>query len=55
MKCSLLMFEAMNDPPTTYQGSVLPARKYSPVSLWCLRPAHRATREKPMNYPMIAK
>jgi hypothetical protein len=23
----LLIFEAMNDPPTTYQGSFLPARK----------------------------
>jgi len=27
MNCSLLMFDAMNEPPTTYQGSFLPARK----------------------------
>ena len=27
MKCSVLMFEAMKDPPTTYQGNVRPAKK----------------------------
>ena len=27
MKCSELMFEPMNEPPTTYHGKRLPARK----------------------------
>ncbi len=39
MKCSVLMFDAMNEPPTTYQGSFLPARKYSSALLRSLRPA----------------
>jgi len=55
MKCSLLMLEEMNEPPTTYHGRVRPARKYSPASWWCRRPAHRPTSEKAMKYAIIAR
>jgi len=50
MKCSLEMFEPMNDPPTTYHGRRLPARKYCSVLVRSRRPAHQPTRDRSRKY-----
>ena len=55
MNCSLLMFEAMNDPPTTYQGSFFPARKYTVLPACSPRPARYPTIESIAKKPPIAR
>ena len=53
MKCSVLMFDAMNEPPTTYHGKRFPAKKYSLAVDRSLNPAENPiadnTTKKPAN------